>query len=97
MAPKTTLENSIEGPFFPTHVVLLCGSRVVRPHDNCGLLYPYRVRQVICEVVRQAGPEAMPGFFRLWVNTILELNVSEPTVEAELRLSCLLCLLALRC
>lgn len=37
------------------------------------------------EVISRAGPEAMPSLFRPWVNTILELDVSELILEAGLR------------
>lgn len=76
--PETNLENPIEGPFSPNHVVLLFRSRVAKPHGNCGLLCPHRVRRM---VVRS---EAMPGLFRPWVNTILELDVSKLILEAGL-------------
>lgn len=35
-----------------------------------------------CEVISQAGPEAIPGLFRPWVNTILELDISKLILEA---------------
>lgn len=36
------------------------------------------------EVISQAGPEALAGLFRPWVNTLLELDVSKLILEAGL-------------
>lgn len=78
VAPKTTLANSTEAPFFPNPCGFALWEQTTKP-VACHVL---TVRQVTCETISQAGPEVMPSVVSPWGDTVWELDVLEAVVEA---------------